>query len=78
VDLDSVAPARLALRQLVKELSERLHPYPVAVFGYSLEGDHIMDLKTAGIGVFQHCLCQAVFAWIAEQLSGAPSEALVG
>jgi hypothetical protein len=30
VDLDSVAPGRLALQRLVKELSGRPHPYPVA------------------------------------------------
>ncbi len=68
VDLDSVAPGRLALQRLVKELSKRPHPYPVAVFGYSLEDDQIMDLRAAGIGVF-HGLCPAVFAWIADQSS---------
>jgi hypothetical protein len=77
VDLDSVAPGRLALQRLVKELSARPHPYPVAAFGYSLEDDQIIDLRAAGILVFQHCLCPAVFAAIAEQLSDAPSEALV-
>jgi hypothetical protein len=69
VDLDSVAPGRLALQRLVKELSGRPHAYPVAAFGYSLEDDQIMDLQAAGIGVFQHGLCPAVFAWIAEMLS---------
>ena len=77
VDLDSVAPARLALQRLVKELSGRLHPYPVAAFGYSLEDDQIIDLRAAGILVFQHCLGPAVFAAIAEQLCDAPLEALV-
>ena len=77
MDLDSVAPARLALRQLVKELSERLHPYPVAVFGYSLEDDQIMDLRAAGIGVFLHGLCPAVFAWIADQPNDGLSDGLV-
>jgi hypothetical protein len=66
VDLDSVAPGRLALQRLVKELSARLHPYPVAVFGYSLEDEQVMDLRAAGIGVFQHGLCPEVFAWIAD------------
>ena len=77
VDLDSVAPERRALARLVKELNGRPHPYPVAAFGYSLEDDQIMDLRAAGILVFQHCLGPAVFAAIAEQLSDAPSKALV-
>jgi hypothetical protein len=77
VDLDSVAPERLALEKLVKELSARPHPYPVAAFGYNLEDDQIIHLQAAGIQVFQHCLCPAVFAAIAKQLSDAPSEALV-
>jgi hypothetical protein len=68
VDLDSVAPGRLALQRLFKELSGRLHPYPVAVFGYTLEDDQIKDLRAAGIGVF-HYLCPDVFAWIADQSS---------
>jgi hypothetical protein len=78
VDLDSMAPGRLALQRLVKELSGRPHRYPVEAFGYNLEDDQIMDLRAAGILVFQHCLGPAVFAAIAEQLSDAPSEALVG
>jgi hypothetical protein len=65
VDLDSVAPNRMALQRLVKQLSARPHPYPVAAFGYDLEDDQIRDLKAAGIGAFQHCLCPAVFAAIA-------------
>jgi hypothetical protein len=65
VDLDSVAPGRLALQRLVKELSERSDPYPVVVFGYSLEDDQILDLRAAGTHVFQHGLCPAVFAAIA-------------
>jgi hypothetical protein len=77
VDLDSVAPERRALHRLVKELSGRRRPYPVAAFGYSLDDDQIIDLHAAGIGVFQHGLCPEVFAWIAEQLSDASSEALV-
>jgi hypothetical protein len=77
VDLDSVAPGRLALQRLVKELSRRPHPYPVAAFGFSLEDDQIRDLQDAGILVFQHCLGPAVFAAIAERLCDAPSEALV-
>jgi hypothetical protein len=77
VDLDSVAPERRALQKLVKELSARPHSYPVAAFGYNLEDDQIMDLRDAGILVFQHCLGPAVFAAIAEQLSDAPSKALV-
>jgi hypothetical protein len=74
VDLDSVAPGRLALQRLVKELCGRLHPYPVAVFGYNLEDDQIMDLRAAGILVFKHCLGPAVFEAIAEQSSGTPCE----
>jgi hypothetical protein len=77
VDLDSVAPGRLALRRLVKELSGRLHPYPVAVVGYSLDDDQIMDLRAAGIGVFQHGLCPEVFAWIADQSSDGPCDGLM-
>ena len=64
VDLDSVAPERLALQGLVKELSGRPHPYPVAAFGYGLEDDQLTDLRTAGIQVFQHGLSPAVFAAI--------------
>jgi hypothetical protein len=74
VDLDSVAPGRLALQRLVKELSGRPHPYPVAAFGYNLEDDQIRDLRAAGILVFHHCLGPAVFAAIAEQLSDGPSD----
>ena len=74
VDLDSVAPGRRALERLVKELSGRPHPYPVAAFGYSLEDDQIMDLRAAGIHVFQHCLCPAVFAAIAGQTPPASSD----
>ena len=77
VDLDSVAPGRLALQRLVKELSGRQHPYPVAVVGYSLEDNQIKDLRAAGILVFQRCMCPAVFAAIAEHLSDAPCEALL-
>jgi hypothetical protein len=65
VDLHSVAPGSVALWRLVKELSGRPQPYPVAVFGYSLEDDQIMDLRAAGIGVFPHGLSPALFAWIA-------------
>jgi hypothetical protein len=68
VDLDSVAPGRLALQRFVKELTGRWHPYPIAAFGYNLEDDQIMDLRAAGIGVFR-CLCPEVFAWIADQWS---------
>jgi hypothetical protein len=74
VDLDSVAPERRALQRLVKELSGRPHPYPVAAFGYNLEDHQIKDLRSAGIRVFQHCLCPAVFAAIAEQTSHASSD----
>jgi hypothetical protein len=77
VDLDSVAPGRRALQLLVKELSGRPHPYPVAAFGYSLEDDQIIDLRAAGIGVFQHGLCPEVFAWIVFQLADRFSDALV-
>jgi hypothetical protein len=78
VDLDSLAPGRLALQRLVDKLCGRLHPYPVAAFGYSLEDDQIRNLRAAGMLVFPRCLGPAVFAAIAEQLSDAPSEALVG
>jgi hypothetical protein len=67
VDLDSVAPGRRALARLVKELIGRPHAYPVVAFGYSLEDDQITDLRAAGIQAFQHCLCPAVFAAIAER-----------
>ena len=70
VDLDSVAPGRLALQRLVKELSGRPHTYPVAAFGYSLEDDQIMELRDAGILVFQHCLGPAVFSALAVAGSG--------
>jgi hypothetical protein len=78
VDLDSVANEPLALQRLVKELVGRPHPYPVAAFGYSLEDDQIMDLRAAGIGVFQHGLCPAIFAWIAAQSSDGAFDGLVG
>jgi len=73
VDLDSLAPGPSALQRLVKELSGRLYSYPVAAFGYSLEDHQIMDLRDAGIHVFPHCLCPAVFAAIADQSSEGPS-----
>jgi hypothetical protein len=77
VDLDSVAPERLGLQRLVKELSGRPHPYPVAAFAYSLEDDQIKDLRAAGILVFQRCLGPAVFAAIAELPPDGPSDRLV-
>jgi hypothetical protein len=77
LDLDSVAPERLALQRLVKELSGRPHCYPIAGFGYRLEDDQLMDLQAAGIRVFQHGLGPAVFAAVAEHLSDAPSDELV-
>ena len=73
VDLDSVAPERLALHGLVKELGGRPHAYPVVAFGFSPEDDRLMDLRAEGIQVFQHGLGPAVFAAIAEQTSHAPS-----
>jgi hypothetical protein len=78
VDLDSLAPGPCAQQRLVKELSARLHAYPVAVFGHDLEDEQIMDLRAAGILVFKHCLVPAVFEAIAEQLSDTPCEALNG
>ena len=78
VDLDSVAPGRLALQRLVKELSGRSHPYPVAAFGYNLEDDQITELRAAGIHVFQHGLGPAVFAAIAKQSSDGLSDGLAG
>lgn len=78
VDLDSVAPERLALQGLVKELSGRPRPYPVVAFSYSLEDDQLMDLRAAGIQVFQHGLGSEVFAAIAEQSFAARSDMLVG
>jgi hypothetical protein len=77
MDLDSVAPGRLALQNLVKKLNGQPHPYPIAAFGYSLEDDQIMDLRAVGTGVFQHGLCPAVFAWIADQSSDGPFDGLV-
>jgi hypothetical protein len=74
VDLDSVAPGRRALRRLVKQLSCRPHPYPVAAFGFSLEDDQIIDLRAAGILVLQRGLCPAVFAAIAEWTPHASSD----
>ena len=74
VDLDSVAPERLARQGLVKELGGRTHSYPVAAFGYSLEDDQLIDLRAPGIHVFQHGLGPAVFAAIAEQASDGPSD----
>jgi hypothetical protein len=53
------------------------HPDPIAVFGYSLEHDQIMDLQAAGILVFQHGLGPEVFAAIAELLSDGPGDGLV-
>jgi hypothetical protein len=77
VDLESVAPGRLALQRLVKELSGRPHPYPVVAFSYSLEDDQLMDLRAAGIKVFQRGLGPVVFAAVAEQLSDGLSNELV-
>jgi hypothetical protein len=74
LDLNSVAPERLALQRLVKELGGRQHPYPVAAFGYSLEDDQLMDLRAAGIQVFQHGLGPEVFAAIAGQSSDGLSD----
>ena len=69
VDLDSVAPERLALQRLVKELGGRPHAYPVVAFGYSPEDDQLTDLRAAGIEFFHHGLSLEVFAAIAEQTS---------
>jgi hypothetical protein len=65
------------LQRLLKELSEPRHPYPVAAFGYNLEDDQIINLRAAGIQVFPHCLCPAVFAAIAEQSPDRCSDGLV-
>jgi hypothetical protein len=73
VDLDSVAPGRPALQRLVKELSGRSHPYPVAAFSYSLEDDQLADLRAAGIHVFQRGLRGPVFAAVAGQTTQARS-----
>jgi hypothetical protein len=73
VDLDSVAPERLAVLGLVKELGGRRHAYPVVVFGFSLEEDQLLDLRAAGIRVFEHGLGPEVFAAIAEKTSPALS-----
>jgi hypothetical protein len=78
VDLDSVAPDPRALQRLIKELSGRPQAHPVAAIGYSLEEDQLMDLRAAGIQVFQHGLCPEVFAAIAEQSSDGLSDVLVG
>jgi hypothetical protein len=76
VDLDSVAPERLALQGLVKELGGPPHAYPVVAFGFSTEDDLLMDLRATGIQVFQHGLGPEVFAAIAEQASHALSDEL--
>jgi hypothetical protein len=76
VDLDSVAPERLALQRLVKELAGRPHPYPVAAFSYNLEDDQLVDLRAAGIQVFQHGLSPAVLEAIAKQTSHVPSDGI--
>jgi hypothetical protein len=78
VDLDSVAPGRLPLQRLVEELIARPCAYTVAAFGYNLEDEQIMDLRAAGIGVFQHGLCPEVFAWIARQSPDGHFDGLVG
>jgi hypothetical protein len=78
VDLHSVAPERLALQRLVKELGRRPHAYPVVAFGFSLEDDQLMDLRAAGIQVFQHGLGPEVFAAIADQTSHSLSDELSG
>ena len=75
VDLDSVAPEPLARQGLVKELVRRPHAYPVVASGFSPEDDQLMDLRAAGIQVFQHGLGPEVFAAIAEQTSHALSGA---
>ena len=74
VDLDSVAPDRLALQRLVKELAGRARTYPVAAFGYSLEEDQVRNLRAAGVQVFEHGLGPELLAAIAEQAPQAPSE----
>src|SRR5262249_45366413 len=61
VDLDSVAPESQAQQKLVKELSGRPYPYPVAAVGYSLEDEQVRDLQTAGIRVFRHGLGPGMF-----------------
>jgi hypothetical protein len=78
VDLDSLALGRRALQRLVKELSGRPYPYPIAAFGHGLEDEQLMELRAAGIQVFQHGLCLPVFEAIAEQSADAPSDLLVG
>ena len=61
VDLDSVAPDRRARERLVKELSGRPYDYPVVAFGYNLEEDQVMDLRAAGVRVFDHGSGQELF-----------------
>jgi hypothetical protein len=41
------------------------------------EDDQLMDLRAAGIGVFQHCLGPAVFAWIVDQSAAGFCDGLV-
>jgi hypothetical protein len=65
VDLDSVAPDRRGRRRLVKELSGRPRPYPVAVFSYNLEDGQAEDLRAAGVRVFEHGLGPELFRTIA-------------
>ncbi len=65
VDLDSVATCRRDLERLVKELSGRPYPYPVAAFGYNLQDDQIDDLRAAGIQLFQRGLSPELFRRVA-------------
>jgi hypothetical protein len=65
VDLDSVAPDRRGRQRLVKELSGRQHPYPVAVVSYNLEDGQAEDLRAAGVLVFGHGLGPELFRALA-------------
>jgi hypothetical protein len=61
VDLDSVAPDRRGRQRLVKELSGRPRPYPVAVVSYNLEDGQAEALRAAGVRVFEHGLGPELF-----------------
>jgi hypothetical protein len=72
VDLDSLAADRRSLGRLVKELSGRPRGYPVAAFSYNLDGDQVVDLRAAGVHVFEHGLGPEVFAAITALAPQAP------
>jgi hypothetical protein len=71
-----LVPSRPALQRLVTELIGRLYPYLVAAFSYNLGDDQIINLRAAGMLVFQHCLGPAVYAAIVDLTPLARSDTL--